>query len=312
MHVLPRYEIRWHPARPEYWVKVLTEAVKQHQYRGVSDPDQAWILGELIRYLEHSKSGAMAFDDMGPNWVTVRDEVRAGTLRPGAKQAVEVAQKFDGLLRYMSLRLGQRLGAEVDVVFSRRELKEPGLRIQALTSSLIEEGVLQGAIRIPNAAADMYIRADLRARQIACFCDIEAPRTGRSRTRVNWLVRQLKEAPGDLRLEAFAVRARTGTAELLEKVREDPDLLLGDPSRELKSFRLTQLAPMGTKRGSGRGSFIDSVVDCSDAFYATCLQNLKRWVPPSPKLASVSEGPVAEAGGVKDTSSPGPEPGAHE
>ena len=41
------------------WTQVLTEAVMQKEHRGVADPDQAWILGELIRYLEHPRSGAM-------------------------------------------------------------------------------------------------------------------------------------------------------------------------------------------------------------------------------------------------------------
>ena len=31
------------------WTQVLTEAVMQKVHRGVADPDQAWILGELIR-----------------------------------------------------------------------------------------------------------------------------------------------------------------------------------------------------------------------------------------------------------------------
>jgi hypothetical protein len=47
------------------WTEVLTHAVMQKEFRGVADPEQAWILGELIRYLEHPKSGAMSFDDMG-------------------------------------------------------------------------------------------------------------------------------------------------------------------------------------------------------------------------------------------------------
>jgi hypothetical protein len=67
------------------WVQVLSAAVLQKDYRGVADPDQAWILGELIRYLEHPRSGAMAFEDMGPNWVAVREAVRAGTLRANDK-----------------------------------------------------------------------------------------------------------------------------------------------------------------------------------------------------------------------------------
>ncbi|MGH8836275.1 MAG: hypothetical protein ACRDWG_14950 [Actinomycetes bacterium] len=73
------------------WAQVLSEAVMQKEYRGVADPDQAWILGELIRYLEHRRSGALQFEDMGPSWVRVRDAVTAGTLRANDPGAAEVA-----------------------------------------------------------------------------------------------------------------------------------------------------------------------------------------------------------------------------
>jgi hypothetical protein len=55
------------------WWRIITEAVLQHRHRGVSDPDQAWILGELIAYLDHENSGASGFEDMGESWVRVRD-----------------------------------------------------------------------------------------------------------------------------------------------------------------------------------------------------------------------------------------------
>ena len=57
------------------WTQVLSEAVMQKDHRGVADTDQAWILGELIRYLEHPRSGALEFEDMGTHWVRIRDEV---------------------------------------------------------------------------------------------------------------------------------------------------------------------------------------------------------------------------------------------
>ena len=44
------------------WSQVLAEAVMQKEFRGVADPDQAWILGELIRYLEHTRSGGRVVD----------------------------------------------------------------------------------------------------------------------------------------------------------------------------------------------------------------------------------------------------------
>ena len=269
------------------WIEVLAESFKQREHRGVADPDQAWVLGELIRYLEHPKSGAMAFEDMGPAWVSTREAVRAGTLRAGDKGAAEVVARFDALLRYAGLRLGQRLGADVNLVLSRKEAADPALRADALRSELVERGTLTGTLRIPNTAADLTIVADLRANQIACHSDLDAPREGRPRTRVNWLVRQLREAEPTLRIEAFAMHSRgAGTAELLGAVRENPDILVADPSKELRSLRVTRLTQMGIKRGAGRGSFIDSVLDGIDDFYGGVLQNLKEWTPPAPKLPS--------------------------
>src|SRR5207249_3108539 len=45
------------------WIQVLTEAIMQREHRGIRDPDQAYILNELIRYLRDSRSGAATFDD---------------------------------------------------------------------------------------------------------------------------------------------------------------------------------------------------------------------------------------------------------
>lgn len=122
------------------WTQVLTEAVMQKVHRGVADPDQAWILGELIRYLEHPRSGALEFEDMGASWVAVREAVAAGTLRSSDKTAAEVAARWDQLIRYACLRLGRQLGIEVQPTLSRRELAEPGLRAQVLVDSLTTHG----------------------------------------------------------------------------------------------------------------------------------------------------------------------------
>jgi stress response protein SCP2 len=47
------------------WSEVLHEAQMQLAHRGLEDRLQAWVLAELIRYLEHPRSGAATFDDMG-------------------------------------------------------------------------------------------------------------------------------------------------------------------------------------------------------------------------------------------------------
>lgn len=267
------------------WSQVLTAAVMQKEHRGVADPDQAWILGELIRYLEHPRSGALEFEDMGASWVPVRDAVAAGTLRQSDKQAPEVAARFDALIRFCALRFGRKLGAEVTPLVAKRDALDPSSRINSLVASLATSGELTGAVKIPNTVGPLWITADLKAGRVTCHVDLDAPKEGRPATRVNWLVRQLKDAPDSVRVEAFAAYARGGgTAELLKEVRNDPTCLLDESKKEIRTFRLAQVSPLGPKRGRGRGCAIDSVLDAVDSFYVDVLGRLKAWTAAPPRL----------------------------
>lgn len=279
------------------WTQVLAEAVMQRVHRGVSDPDQAWILGELIRYLEHPRSGAMEFEDMGSHWVTVREAVRSGTLRPGDKSAIDVATHWDQLIRYACLRLGRQLGTPVQPVLSRRESAEPSVRAQALATSLANTGALTGQLRIPNTIGAITLAADLRASRVSAEVEVDAPREGRPLTRANWLLRQLKNAPAEVRIDTFAVHGRGATASaLLRDAREQPQLLLPEDKRDIRAFRLVLAGSAGSKRGRAQGSFIGSVLDVLDLFYASVVQPLKAWSPPAPAIRT--DTPTAEQSAV--------------
>ncbi len=278
------------------WSHILAEAVMQKEHRGVADPDQAWILGELIRYLEHPRSGALEFDDMGPAWVPAREAVAAGTLRATDPVAGEVAARFDGLLRFVALQLGRQLGTEVVPALSRKDLADPAQHLQQLAATLASDGVLHGGIRIPNAVGPLTVTADLRANRVSCHVDLDAPREGRPTTRVNWLIRQLRAAPDTTRVEAFILHGRgAGTADLIRNVRDNPAVLVQDPSKELRSFRVALTASLGTKRGRGRGSFIDSIRDAVDSFYGEVLQYIKAWTAAPPRLREAPEPPPPPA-----------------
>ncbi|WP_256793248.1 hypothetical protein [Terrabacter sp. Ter38] len=277
------------------WSQVLAEAVMQKEFRGVADPDQAWILGELIRYLEHSRSGALEFDDMGESWTSVRDAVAAGTLRATDKGIATVVARYDALLRFASLSLGRRLGTEVVPVLTRKELAEPALRAQSLTQQLCATGQMSGAIRIPDTVGQLVVTADLRSGRVSCHVDLDAPRDDRATTRVNWLVRQLKNAPDSARVECFTAHSRgSSAAELLRTVRETPGVLITDPAKEVRAFRVATSSTVGTKRGRGRGAFIDSVLTAIDSFYAEFLGDLKAWSAAPPKMRQVSPTESAE------------------
>jgi len=265
------------------WIDVLTEAVVEKDHRGVADPDQAYILDELIRYLSDPRSGVVEFASMGPSWTTVRDGARAGTLRLGDRGVAAVAARWDDLINYVALELTQSLGRSVQQVLASKE-RSPAGRVQALQISLAEHGVLYGELSIPSAVGSIVLTADLRAREIAAATRVDAPQQGKSRGRVSWLLRQLPEAPDHLRIESRAAYASGTLARPLGEARLEPEALFPDDDREIKEFKLTLTRTPGLNRDGGKGSFAESVIELTKEFYAQVLQPLRAWKEAAPKL----------------------------
>lgn len=266
------------------WWRIITEAVVQHRFRGISDPDQAWILGELIAYMDHEASGASGFTDMGQHWVRVRDAAHAGTLRAADPEARSVCERWEQYLEYLALGLSQDLGRDVTVVRARRQPVDQ--RIQGVLRTLADEGALTGSIKVPDAVSPLNLRADLRTRRAVISVTIDAPREGRPLSRINWLLRQLKGAPGDLRVEVGFQGTRETTSLMLSEAREEPQALLSptDARRVPRAFAVELARPLGAKRGKGRGSFVTETRAQAVDFYGDIVQSISTWRPRAPRL----------------------------
>jgi len=266
------------------WWRVLTEAIVQHRFRGIEDPDQAWILNELIRYLDDGNSGASGFEGMGRAWVRVRESARNRTLRASDSEARTVAARWEQFVEYLCLHLSQELG--VDVRHQRPRSKNPEERVAALTDRLAESGILGCSIRVPDAVGPIGVEADLRTRRVGTTVEIPAPKEGRPKTRVNWLLRQLADAPGDLRVEVKFSQVRATRSELLRDCRDAPEKLLleDDPKRDPRSFLLAHSKPMGKKRGRKEGSFVAETRRQATDFYRDLVQGL---MPPRTKAPKI-------------------------
>lgn len=281
------------------WMRVLTEAQIQKEHRGVSDPDQAWILNELIRYLESPSSGALEFTDMGDSWVTVRQSVSNGTLSVSDKSAMAVVERYESLLRYASFKLASRLGVEVSPLAGKLAKSDPKRHMQEAVSRLVKDHALEGSISVKDTVAPLSIKVDLRASQILCTVDIDAPREGRPLTKVNWLLRQLKNAPDGVRIETRVKRSQQPAAAwLLGEVREQPERLLPPDGKEISYFSITLMGKMGTARGDGSNSFVSSFMATIDSAYQLLLQELQAWAPRAPKLPNAKPSESLDSIGI--------------
>ena len=157
------------------WARLLAEAVKEHTHRGVEDVEQAWLVAELIRYLEHPSSGTIQPSDMGEHWVTVRDQARDGLLLKATAEIMDVCRRWDQVLHTVVMRLGAELGIDVREVIPQAHRRDPSLRDKQTADSLCNDGLLNGQLRVPGAAADMMVSADLRAGRIITSAEVDAP-----------------------------------------------------------------------------------------------------------------------------------------
>ncbi|MEX1252823.1 MAG: hypothetical protein WEE64_00635 [Dehalococcoidia bacterium] len=263
---------------------VKCELCATGRYPSDADSDQAWILGELIRYLEYEGSGALSFEDMGMHWPTIRNAAKDMTLRLSDEGVRGVAGRWDQLVQFLCLRLAARLGREVRPVLSRSEVENPGSRINATVRELVDEGAMSAAMRIPHAVAPLLLRANLRTMTAEASIDVSAPDVQRPSARLIWLLRKLKNAPGDLRMDVAFLWARDTSSELLSNVIQDPRRILLGANRQPKSFRLTLAKSVGAERKSGEGSFMGDLSSLVDRFYREVVQDIKPWTQPAPQL----------------------------
>ena len=322
---IPKNKLRTVQVWQLSWWRIVTEAILQHDYRGVSDPDQAWILSELIAYLSHERSGVAELGDMGPSWVKVRDGARHNALNKRQSEVGDIARRWEQFVHWVALGFTQETGVDVTPERVKTDLAE---RIEETKDELVDKGVLSMRLRIPDAVGPLSLTADLRAQMVTTSVSIKAPGEGRPDTRVRWILRQLKDAPDDLRIETRFVGLKRTTAVLLGEVREDEKkvLLPDDQKREPREFHLSLARPMGIKRGSGQGGFITETRQQAIDFYRELFQQLTEWRPKAPKLrearteskpaAGQQSRPAWEAPPTSDSdearSSPAPEPEANQ
>lgn len=266
------------------WWRVFTGAVFRYRHEGVDDPTQAWILGELIAYLSHPNSGAGDFTDMGKSWVAVREGARHHTLSPRQHEVWDVAGKWEQFVHYVALGLAQDLGVEVSPVEKRGQTTND--RVHHTAQLLADHGRMEATFNVPDTVGALRLCADLAARKTDASVTVDAPEQGRPKTQISWLLRQLRSAPDDLRIEVRFQRKRTITTALLRDAREQPESLLcpDDERREPRDFEISLSAPMSLKKGNGPGSFVDDTRQHVLRFYREIVQDLSAWQPPPPRL----------------------------
>ncbi|NIW20268.1 hypothetical protein GWN28_18285, partial [candidate division KSB1 bacterium] len=92
------------------WSYLKTEAKIQLSKSAVSDPDQAYMLEEFVRYLEHDSAGVSGFEQMGKEWVEACKLYFAKSkLDKKSPLGEAVVRDWDELMRCTALLMSREL-----------------------------------------------------------------------------------------------------------------------------------------------------------------------------------------------------------
>ncbi|WP_349636795.1 TerD family protein [Streptomyces sp. 549] len=257
------------------WAEVTHEAHLLCHHDGLANPAHAWLLNELLHYLRHDNAGCQGFQNMGASWVPVRTAITEGTLRATDRPAMHVAENWEKLTRQLCLRLGGSRGVTVAPVSRGRRGGDAATRRAETVAALVETGRLSTGLRIPGTPGTLLLEADLRTGRLETTVEVASAERARQLSRVQWLLRQLAEAPAEVRVEAVTGRPGAGPCELLRMLRQEPGLLVPDAGEEITSFRLTLPSTLGTRRGTEETGFIRSVNTAVDRFLDEVVSRLK-------------------------------------
>ncbi len=253
------------------WEEILAEAMIVHEHVGIDERVRARLLEELLWYAADSQSGMRTFDDMGKQWVKIREAVKNKTVGASDDSTSDVCDRFDRLARHVALRLSALTGQRVTA-------QPPASRVDTVSRArqLADSGELFALLRVSGAAGPVAIHADLGRGRIGCSLKTAAPRVGRTQTKVNWLIRQLVDAPDDLRITAHHSGSRVeSTAALLKDIRSDATTVMPSDGRDIREFTVTMESSMGSKRSGSEGGFVTAMVLLTTTFYADVVERVR-------------------------------------
>jgi hypothetical protein len=279
------------------WMYLLSKATMLIKDHVIDDPEQAFILNELVRYLEHESSGVVTSVKLPSAWrVVVEDVQRGKVLRRSDPQVRDCVVAWHQLLRYFAISLSSDLYRPVNVALTKKQVRDAESVISEDTDSLIADNVLRGELDVPGAAGGIDVVADLARRRLVVSMQVDAPADVRSSTSVNWLVRQLRDEPlrGDYLLEIGWPYRRQTSSVSMAKVIDDPKLALvesggSSPKRFTIQLNVDLLAKFKSSRG-----LVEIGEKTLKNFYRQVGQNIKPWVPKPPKLHSEASEPETE------------------
>jgi len=180
------------------WWYIVTQAYLLISNTGIDDPDQHFILEEMLRFLEHRDTGVTRFDSMpAREWRAIVQKVAHGSsLQETPDDLEKIISSWHQEVQDINLMLSCKINDKVKTKLSSGHAKNPKSRIEDDIISLKEHHLLVAKLELPNVDTLVELKADIKAKVIGASMVLDAPIDEKKRnvTRIRWIQGQLQKS----------------------------------------------------------------------------------------------------------------------
>jgi len=274
------------------WSSIRTSVELLISSGNVRDPEQALVLHELYRYLQHDSAGIDGFTQMNSGWREVVKTLAAnGHVSKSNPAAVATASDWMQEQRDLCLILSRKIQTPVNLKLVRKHADSQEEWRDAIAKELVENKTLSSEFSVPDAASDIRIQVLIGSRIFTASMTLKA-RSDRKSTsaRVNWIVGQLSKTDDERIVLRIHWPGRRQPRDVrLAELRADPDLVKSMDDGVVCNYIEVMLVEEIGGRFGGNRTVIESIEAAFEAFYEEAGQVLKAWQPPAPKTVRADE-----------------------
>ena len=273
------------------WTSILSRAYVISESKAIEDPEQAFIMKEIVRYYSHDSSGVSAFTKLHGDWKNACETIHnQGSLTKTSDIVQNSVLSWIQLGKYLSLKLSMLTQSTVNIVLSKRWKSSYADYFQDTCDELIKTQSLTVQLNIPNTASPISIHADFTRKTIT-FCMTVKPPQDKTRptAALNWLTRQFKGKDQ----ESLLVRANWGRKVImtspLDVCTTCPEMIIPSGTKSLPiSLDVAMILELNA-RFKGTKTLVDEIERHLPDYYEKVGRHLTKWAPKPPQITPMKE-----------------------
>ena len=271
------------------WLSIISRSILLIDSKTVEDIEQAYMLREMIRFLEDDASGVSSGMRMSAHWRDTCEAVHQGSqLKKSDDTVLEAIADWHQLTRFLSIQLSIKLGQPCVAWMPKKHVSDSAVRLSDDVSTVVAKNEVSLELDVPNTVGRVNATVSLLRKTLDLSVNVETPKdVKQQRAAINFVLSQFKQSSvEDLIIRVNWPRRVASTELPIQKALDEDNRksLIPENFKDLpSSIDLIRVIDLGGKLKTTSG--LPEIAEAEiTRFYQDAVQGLEKWVRKAPKV----------------------------